>query len=396
MTGRLVDRLRGTPILNLADQLLSSGTNFLAAVIVAHKATPEQFGLFSIVLVTFFLAAGFNRAVPHAIAMTMEWDDERARSGYFFLPPLVVGFVATIVLVVFFLIIDPAWLALPLLLLPMLLQDAVRMHAFAVQKPQVALLSDAAWLVVVAASIPFVATAAGAAAAWGVGGLVALLVTRPLRIRVRVQRRPIRANVVSAALEFVTLAGLGYLTPLLASPIITILGVGALQGANVIRGPVILILQGLLFHRMAGPPITSETCVREALKLSRMMLVGTLICVPPLFLLRSFYGPRLLGATWPQVEPLVLPTLLTMIAGSVAFGPATVVRKMGRFALSAKLQGAHAPMFVGFPLIGAAVAGTEGFVWATALAYAVFNTTWWIVLPKVAASSAAPADAATA
>lgn len=381
-------RLQSSPVLYLADQALSSGTNFLAVILVAHHATPKEFGYFSILLVTFVVLIGFNRSVPHAIAMTLDWNDERARSGYFFLPPLAAGGVATIAVMTAYAVIARSWIALPLLLVPLLLQDAVRMYSFALGKPGIAVGSDAVWLGVEALGLVFVSTAAGAAAMWGIGGLCALLVTRPWRIRLRLQRRPIRGSAFSAAVEYATLTGLGYLTPLLATPMITVVGIGALQGSNVIRGPIILLLQGLVVHRMTGPPITTSGCMVQAFRLSAVTVGVTLLCIPPLLLLRSIYGPLLLGATWSQVEPLVLPTLLTLAIGSVAFGPATVARKMGCFALSAKLQGALAPLFLALPLAGAAAAGTKGFVYATALAYAVYAASWWTVLPRVAARPA--------
>lgn len=391
----VVERLRRTPTLHLADQVLSSGTNFLAVVFVARAGTPRQFGMFSILLVTYFVTAGFNRAVPHAVAMTMDWDDERARSGYFFLPALTIGAAATAGLVVAFTLLDPAWVPVSLLLLALLLQDAVRMHAFTMQKPELALLSDGVWLLALGGGLLVSSSAVGSASAWGVGGLCGLLVTRPWRIRLRFQRRPITASVVSAALEFATLSGIGYLTPLLASPIIGVTGVAALQGANVIRGPIILLVQGLLVHRMSGPPIVPAGAVREAARLSGATLAVTLLCIPLLYLLRPFYGPPLLGATWPQVEPLVVPALLALVAGSVAFGPATVVRKMGRFGLSAKLQGTLSPLFLGLPLLGAAAAGASGFLYAMAAAYVVFAVAWWIVLPNQVARSAHQASLST-
>lgn len=387
--GRLAERVRVGPVIHLADQVLSSGTNFLAVVVVARHATPKQFGIFSILLITFYLATGFNRSVPHAIAMTMEWDDERSRSGYFFLPPVAVGTAATLALAVTFALLDRSWVAPALLLLPMLLQDATRMHAFAIQKPHLALLSDAVWLAVGCAGFLLVSTAVEAATVWGLGGLCALLATQPWRIRIRVQRRPIRANALSAGLEFAITASFVYLTPLLASPIITVVGVGALQGANVIRGPIILIVQGLVVHRMAGPPITPSTCMRAALQLSSITLGVTFMLIPPLFLLRGIYGPQLLGPSWPQVEPLVFPALLTMVMASLGFGPTTVVRKMGCFTLSAKLQGLLAPMFVAFPLAGAAAAGTIGFLYATGGAFAAFSVVWWTCLYRVATKATA-------
>lgn len=391
---RLTQRIHGTPVLPLADQALSSATNLLAVVVVARTGTPEQFGIFSIFLITYYVTVGFNRSVPHAIAMTLDWDDERARSGYFFLPPLVIGAVATVVLVPVLVRIDPSFLTLSVLLLPVLLQDAVRMHAFAVQKPHVALLSDAVWLVVQVVGFLFVSTAASTASVWAIGGLCGLLVARPWLIRVRLRRRPIRASVVSAVLEYLALVGLGYATPLLAAPIITLLGVAALQGAGVIRGPIILLVQGLIVHRMSGPPIGPKTCFREAFRLSATTLGTTVVCIPPLVLLKDFYGPFLLGSTWPSVDPLLLPAILTMVVGSLSFGPATIVRKMGLFTLSAKVQLALAPVFLGFPLAGAFVAGPKGFLYATSLAYAVFGVTWWNVLAKVARNGSSADDVA--
>lgn len=379
------ERLRATPVLHLADQVLSSGTNFLAVVVVAHRTTPAEFGVFSIFLLAFFVTATFDRTVPHAVAMTVEWDDERARSGSFFLPALVIGCLGTLVMVPTLAVLDADFVLLAFLLLPMLLQDAGRMHAFAVQRPRHALISDTIWLAVAAVGCLATDTAAGAAGAWAVGGLAGFIVFRPWLIRVRRPRGAESKSLLSATIEFGTVTGLGYLTPLVAAPIITVAGVGALQGANVIRGPFLLLVQGLILHRMAGPPIAQATCVREAARLSMIVLGASVFVVPPMILLRDAYGPPLLGSTWPAVEPLVVPALLTMVVGSVAFGPLTVVRKMGRFPLAAMVQLALAPFFFGLPLVGAALGGTQGFLYATAVAYAIAVLLWWTVLPRVAA-----------
>lgn len=385
----LAGRLRGTPALHLADQVLSSGTNLLGVVVVARRATPQQFGVFSIFLVTFFVVAGFNRAVPHAVAMTLDWDDERARAGSFFLPALLLGAAGSVALALTFSVVDARLLVLAPLLVPMLVQDAGRMHAFAVQRPVVAVVSDGAWLVAAAAGLLVTTTAAGAAVAWVLGALAGLVVLRPWALRLRRARRWTTSSLVSAAIEYGAFAGLGYLTPLLAAPIISVAGVGALQGTNVIRGPIILVVQGLIIHRMAGPPITATACVREALRLSAAVLGAAVACIVPMILLRDVYGPRLLGATWPGVEPLVVPALVMAAIAALAFGPVTVVRKMGRFSLSAMLQLALCPFFLVLPLAGAALAGTRGFLYATAVAHAVSVALWWTVLHRVGSSGAA-------
>jgi hypothetical protein len=394
-THRLTEWMLRTPAVHLADQVLSSGTNLLGVVMVAHRATPQQFGVFSIFLITFFVTSGFNRAAPHAVAMTLDWDDERERAGLFFLPPLAIGTVAALVLVPVFASLDPTFLPLAFLLLPMLLQDAARMHAFALHRPRVALLSDGAWLAVAGAGFVITSSAAAVAVVWAVGGVAGLLVARPRLLRLRRPRRPVGESLVSASLEYGALAGLTYVAPVVAVPLIAVQGVGALQGANVIRGPFLLLVQGLLVHRMAGPPISPDTCQREALKLSASVLGTALACALPIYLLRHVYGPPLLGDTWPLVEPLVMPALLATVLASLAFGPLTAVRKMGRFRVSAAVQGALTPFFVGIPLAAAGMSGTTGFVYGTAMAHALAAVLWWSVIPRIAATRSVAAPNAT-
>jgi hypothetical protein len=266
----------------------------------------------------------------------------------------------------------------------LLLHDAVRMHAFARQEPHLAVLSDVAWLAAMAVGFLLVSTAPAAASVWAASAAFGLLVVRPSWFRWRWRRRLATDSAVSASLEFFTLSGLAYCTLLLAGPIVAVSGVGALQGANVLRGPIILLAQALVIHRMSGPPIGPHTCVREAARLSATTSAATFLCVPGLILFRDIYGPAILGSTWPAVDPLVIPVAFVLVLGSLAFGPSTVVRKMGRFKFSFVVQGALAPMFVAFPLAGAAISGPEGFLLGMAVAYAGAAGVWWIALRRIA------------
>lgn len=68
---------------------------------------------------------------------------------------------------------------------------------------------------------------------------------------------------------------------------------------------------------------------------------------------------------------------------------------MGRFSLAALLQLALCPFFLALPLIGAALAGTRGFLYASSLGYTVAAALRWTVLRRVgAATSTAPPDPA--
>jgi len=344
--------------------------------------TPRQFGVFSVFLVSYYVIVGFNRAVPHAVAMTLEWEDERARNGYFFFPAWVLGGLGALVLVPIMAILEPSFALLPIFLLPLLLQDAVRMHSFALHKPGTAIASDTIWLAIELIGFALVSTPAAAALVWAGASMCGALVVRPW-LQMRWVRRPVTVSIVSSALEYLVLGGFGILAPLFAGFIISIRGVGALQGANVFRGPVTLLVQGLVAHTMAGPPISRDSCSREALSLSGIIAVATLVFVAPIVVLKDVYGPFLLGPTWPLVDPLIYPTVLSLGVCSTAFGPATVIRKMGLFRLSATVQIALTPCFVAFALLGAAQAGAEGFVNGTTVAYGISATVWWTVLAFV-------------
>ena len=193
---RFLDRLRVSPALHITDQALSSGTNFLATIAVARNGTPEEFGVFSLILLIFFLTVGYNRAVPHAIAMTLDWDNERERNAYFFLPALVLGGTCALVFAPVFAILDPSFALVAALLLPLLLQDAVRMHGFAIQKPFLAIRSDLAWFAVQLVGLGFATSAGGAATVWAAGSVCGVLVTRSW-LHLSWKRRPIKESVVT-------------------------------------------------------------------------------------------------------------------------------------------------------------------------------------------------------
>jgi hypothetical protein len=79
--------------------------------------------------------------------------------------------------------------------------------------------------------------------------------------------------------------------------------------------------------------------------------------------------------------------ILTLLLGSISFGPTTVARKMGFFKLSAKIQIALAPSFLGCALLGAALRDASGFLYGVSAAYALSSLVWWTLLPGIAAGS---------
>jgi len=305
----------------------------------------------------------------------------------YFYPAFGLGLAGGLGLVLLFGLVDHTFMVIGPLLLPLLVQDAVRMNAFASGRPSVAVLSDATWLITFLIGIAFVSTAAGIALVWALGGMCGAVVTRPW-LETCWERRSIKRDVASSSLEYVASAGLGYLLPLLAIPLVAVEGVGAVEGAMVLQGPIFLLIQALIIHRMSGPAIAVSQCLREAVQLSATTLGVVLLSIPVLVGLQNWYGPIVLGPTWPSVQPLILPTVVTLLMCAIAFGPATVIRKMGQFKLSATVQISLCPFFVAFSLGGAAVIGPPGFLLGTACAWFLSAVVWWPILWRFAKRTA--------
>lgn len=189
MSGGSGTAARRRPVLGVADQLLSSGTNFLTAFVASWALAPDQFATFvvSYAVVTVVLALG--RAVIGEVLLaylpTVARADRpaivRSSTG----AALVLGVAGTVVCLAgggigHDTLTGLLWLApwVPIALM----QDARRFVFLSQGRPGRALASDGAWAlaqVVVLAALAlggFGFSVAGLAASWGVGALTGLLV----------------------------------------------------------------------------------------------------------------------------------------------------------------------------------------------------------------------------
>ena len=144
----------------LADQLLSSATNFLLAVLVARTVGPRDLGAFSVAYATFTFSLGAVRAIAgellvvrHSAVSADEWREGVTRSaGTALIAGVVVG-VGSLIAGAgagepFRTVLSIVGLSLPFLLV----QDVWRFAFFARGRGSAAFLNDVVWAVVMFAA----------------------------------------------------------------------------------------------------------------------------------------------------------------------------------------------------------------------------------------------------
>jgi O-antigen/teichoic acid export membrane protein len=186
--------------LTLADQLVSSGSNFLLGVLIARAGGADALGAFGVAFLVWLLVVGVNRALvtePMTVIGSTESSQEELREGL--LASVVLGLTVAAVLTLACGVVELARVGAVGVLqlvpwLPSLLaQDYCRGTAFRLQRPHQALLSDLTFAVVQAALtlgllVLDVHSVAAFMAAWGIGATAGAAVGMGL-VRIRLSAR---------------------------------------------------------------------------------------------------------------------------------------------------------------------------------------------------------------
>ena len=185
---RLAAPLRRSPLQALADQALSSLTNFGTSLVAARLAGPERFGTIAIALSIAYTTMMFGRALvgePLLATLANTTEDKRrdAERG-----ALMTAFlIGTLVAVPVYAASALPWIALrdcwlvAFWLPSLLVQDASRYAGFSRLRPAISLTCDAAWAVIQFALMAILfatgtASGPGIVVAWGAGATAGAVV----------------------------------------------------------------------------------------------------------------------------------------------------------------------------------------------------------------------------
>ncbi|THI93722.1 hypothetical protein E7Z54_20745, partial [Nocardioides sp.] len=362
----------------VADQGVSSISNLLLGVVVAHALSPSGFGAFALVYVAYALVLTATRGIatdPLVVRFSVGTEVGRSRAiGAATASAAAAGTVAGLACVGIGLglggTVGGGFIVLGCWLPFLMLQDAWRFAFFASGTPRRALVNDAVWGVLqVVLLVTLVQTGhddvtwclsafgASAAAAAGFGYL---------QCRVRPRVREVRWWLVThrdlgpryfvenlsmggaRQLRFVALGALGSLT-----------AVGATRGAEILMGPFLVILMGV---SQVAVPEGAQVLSQAPRRLVQFCLgIGA---VAALFaalwgaavglLLPSEAGRLLLGDVWPHASTLILPVALSMVAGGFVVGATAGVRALGASRRSLTAQTVSALLYAGGGCAGVA------------------------------------------
>jgi O-antigen/teichoic acid export membrane protein len=385
----------------VADQALSSLTNFAVGVFVARQLGPVEFGAFSLAFATYLFALNGSRGLA-TDPLTVRFSDvpeaswrqaAAAATGTAAAVGALLGACCLLAALMLGNPLGPAFLSLGLMLPGLLLQDSWRYAFFAAHRGRDAFLNDLVWALFLGPFLAIVMLTDRVdvqwfVLAWGGAAMVAGLfgaaqagllprlsqVTGWLRTHRDLGVRYLSENLTHSAATQLRLYGLGAIAGLAA--------VGALRAAELLLGPVNLIMMGV--GSLMAVPEAARLANRDLSRMRRFVvalavLLGAVALLWGLVLdvLPDRLGERLLGQTWLPAAALLLPVTVMIALMGVWAAAWTGLRAMGAARRSLRAQVVGSSAFLVASLLGAAVFGAAGAAWGSAAGNLVACVVWW-------------------
>ena len=384
----------------LADQALSSLTNFVLGIVVARTVGLTEFGAFGLAFTAYLIVTGVGRAVtgqPILIRYSGV-DSARWRRGTAAATGagVVIGVASAVLALAIALASDgplrAAFLALALVLPGLVVQDSWRFAFFAASRGRDAFLNDLVWAIVqLTAFLIAIALGGGtvfwAVIAWGgaatlaafVGIVQARVIPRPTAARGwSIEHRDLLPAYIGETAAYI-LAGqlVLYAIGLVAGLAV----VGALRGAQLLLGPLNVVVQG--FYLVAVPEAVrvlnssarrfAQLCLAAGLALAGVAVAWTLILV----LLPDSAGQALLGDVWLPAHSVMLAWGLAFAASNLGYGASIGLRALA--AAPRTLRAAVVTSVISFigAVLGAMVGGLQGTANGFLITQVVGIGVWW-------------------
>ncbi len=398
-----VREIAGRVSWGLADQAVSSLTNFAVGAFVARSLGATAFGIFSLVWVTYAVIVNISRGLasdPLLVRFSGEPDHAyrsavRAMTGTATILGAVAGAICAAVGTLVGGALGAAFVALGLVAPALVLQDAWRYAFFAAGQGRKAFVNDLLWGAALIPSMLLTVTAGrGVAAfvlAWGLpavlaagyGCLQARLLPRPaslgrwLREHRDLGPRYLAENVCTSGGSQLRMYGVGAVAGLAE--------VGAIRGGELLVGPFMAVLMGL---SLVAVPEAARVLRRSPHRLPRFCLIlgsgqaaaALLWGLALLFLLPAGIGRFVLGSLWEPSSALIVPITVSVMNASLATGAAAGLRALGAARRSLRAQLVTVTAYVTCGIGGAVLAGAPGSSWGIAAATALGAGTTWLQL----------------
>lgn len=379
-------RLRLT--VSVADQMASSGSNFLLVVLVARGANPSELGILLLAYAVLTGSVVMTRSALGAIIgmdhVLAGADTKRVLVSRSTAASMVLSLIPLGILVTWGLILgldrDVARgvILLGILSPLVIVQDLLRYVAIAAGRPAVALASDSLWLVCCSVGLVlplafgvFDESLISGVLAWGIGAFLALIysiaVVRPGIPIWSGTLRWLRADIRRVHLSLTAAAGsLSQVGN--ASLVGAALGpqaIGAVRGAGTLFGPLNTITSSIA---IALVPEAKRTSPLKADRLFRAATAGMILLTVAwggtILLVPSEIGSAILGETWGLARALVLATTIEYCGLALWVTASARLRAHDQTRSLLRLKVRHA-------LASAVLPPLAGWYWQSALAFSL-------------------------
>lgn len=387
----------------VVDQVLSSGTNFVPALLLARLLGPTSFGAFSLAFLAWFSALALLRCAlmqPYTLAAaTLEgpaWRDVTSHAagaivvagcgvgGLFGIVAVIVGVSSSL---------GQAFLALALLAPGLALQEFWRVASFAGRRARTAAANDFVWVICQLLAFAVVLSSGsvgvpGALLAWGAGGWVAAaigigqlsVVPRIGRATAQWARTWARTGAWFTA-DSATFA-LGSLA--IAVAIAAAIGntdLGLFRGAQTLFGPVQLLTIGaesvFLPHLVRLITRPSTNGVGESRRYS-LVMAATVAAYGVAFLLGAeTVLTKVFGAEFAAASAVVFPMMIAFTLDAVSSGAILLLRARANGARLVVAQVTATTVRVGAVVVLVNIAGLRGAGWALVIGSSVAVCANW-------------------
>ena len=402
LSWRLVRQASRRLTWGVADQAMSSLSNFAVNIYIARTLGAAQYGAFALAYVTYGFALNASRGLgtdPLLVRFSGKplptW--RRAVTGCTGTATVVGLTIGACIIAAGALLHGTtglAFLALGLTLPGLLLQDSWRFSFFASGRGSQAFLNDTLWAVVLLPVLVLLRRTGHANVfwcvfAWGAAATVAAAVG-PLQARVRPRLshgwgwvwrhrdlgpRYLVEGTVNSGSSQLRNYGVGLILGLSA--------LGYLQAAATLMGPFMVIFFGMglvLVPEAArilkrSPQHLTWFCAGASGGLTLLALAWGVVL---LLALPRGLGQLMLGSLWRPTYPLVLPSTLAVMGGCVSAGAGTGLHALGLARRSVRAMVASSALIVVCSLVGAFLGGAFGVTCGTAVAsWAGAPMFWW-------------------
>jgi len=389
----------------VADQGLSSLTNFLLGVLVARATNPVDFGAFSLVFATYAIALNVPRAlasepmtVRYSSASDETWRRGAAAStGTAVSIGVVLGAVCLGVGAMGGGAFGRGLLALGISMPGLLLQDTWRLAFFSQGRARRAFANDLAWTLFMLLAIGLVVLTDGASVfaltlAWGLSATAASLIgiaqarllPRPLLTRAWLREQWDLAPKFLG--EFLVLAGGSQLSSFLVGAIAGLAAVGGIRGAQILLGPAYVLTIGTL---LVGLPeavrlfnVSRHRLRQAAVFVSVGLSLATLAWGAIMFFLPDTWGEALLGDTWANAHRVVIPAAISYAMLGGGMGAAIGLRAMAAATESLQARTSSTICTIAGGVLGAWTGGMVGAAWGLAAGAAIGAGLYWITFRR--------------